>query len=93
MSMIRKNITMPEDDYETIKRFSQKLGLSFSEFLRTNALDFIKKSENLDLLDFLNEHCSFISEEEQMDLNAVLQNNHIDLNSSNGKQLSLDELL
>lgn len=93
MCMIRKNITLPEDDYEAIKKFSQKLGISFSEFLRTNALDVIKKSENLDLLEFLDVHCSFVSEEEQMNLNTVLLDNHIDLNSSKGKLLSLDELL
>lgn len=84
---------MSEDDYETIKRFSKKLGLSFSEFLRINALEFIKKSEDLDLLSFLEEHCSFVSKEEQEDLNAVLQENHIDLNSTDGRQISLDELL
>ena len=93
MNMIRKNITLPEADYETIKQFSQKLGLSFSEFLRTNALDFIKKSEDLELLDFLNTNCSFVSSEEQAELNAILEQNHIDLNSSEGKTLSLDELL
>jgi predicted CopG family antitoxin len=93
MCMIRKNITLPEDDYKTIKDFSQKLGISFSEFLRTNALNAIKKSESLDLLEFLDTHCSFVSEEEQIDLNTVLLDNHIDLNSSKGKQLSLDELL
>ena len=63
--------------------------MSFSEFLRDSALKAIIKSENLSLLDYINENCSYIDSNEQKEIEAL----DIDFDNLSGKELTLDELL
>lgn len=89
MNMIRKNITLPVTTYETINDYAKKCGMSFSEFLRDSALKAIIKSENLSLLDYINEKCSYMDSNEQKEIEAL----NIDFDNLSGKELTLDELL
>lgn len=89
MKTIRKNITLPEQIYKTINVYTQKRGVSFSEFLRESALERIRKNEDSSLLEYLNKNCDYVDDNEQEEINN-LKLNFADIN---GKELSLNELL
>lgn len=89
MNTIRKNITLPVSAYETINDYAKKCGMSFSEFLRDTALKAIVKSEDLSLLEYINEKCTYIDKNEQEEIEAL----NIDFENLSGKELTLDELL
>ena len=89
MNTIRKNITLSVTTYETINDYAKKCGMSFSEFLRDSALKAIIKSENLSLLDYINENCSYMDSNEQKEIEAL----NIDFDNLSGKELTLDKLL
>lgn len=89
MKTIRKNITLPEQIYKTINVYTQKRGVSFSEFLRESALERIRKNEDSSLLEYLNKNCDYVDDNEQEEFNN-LKLNFADIN---GKELSLNELL
>ena len=87
---IKKNITIPEEDFKIIEKFSKKSGKSFSEFLRFAAKEYIKIQENLDLKEFLLEHCEYASKEEEEEILKTIK----ELDSKDkGKSVRLDELL
>ena len=89
MNMVRKNITLSATAYETINDYAKKCGMSFSEFLRDTALKAIAKSENLSLLEYINENCTYMDKYEQEEIEAL----NIDFDNLSGKELNLDELL
>lgn len=86
---VRKNITLPVTTYETINTYAKKCGKSFSEFLRDTALNAVTKSENLDLLEYLNANCAYVDSAEQAEIEAL----NIDFNDLSGREITLDELL
>lgn len=89
MNMVRKNITLSVTAYETINDYAKKCGMSFSEFLRDTALKVIAKNENLSLLEYINENCTYMDKYEQEEI----ETSNIDFDNLSGKELSLDELL
>ncbi len=89
MNTIRKNITLPVTAYETINDYAKRCGMSFSEFLRDTALKAIDKSENWNLLEYINANCAYMNSSEQEEIEAL----NIDFDNLNGKELTLDELL
>lgn len=86
---IRKNITIKEDAYQVINEYAKKQGISFSEMLWKSAIQKINQLEKMDLLSFMQEHCKYVSEEEQKELDSM----DIDFSDCSGKELSVDELL
>lgn len=54
-----------------------------------SAIQKINQLEKMDLLSFMQEHCKYVSEEEQKDLD----NMDIDFSDCFGKELSINELL
>lgn len=86
---LRKNITISKKDYETIKSYIGKTGQSFSEFLSLTAIKQIEKQEQMDLLTYLNNNCSFVSKKEQKEIDSL----NIDYSNTEGEELSLDGLL
>lgn len=86
---LRKNITINKKDYETIKNHIKKTGQTFSEFLSFTAIKQIEKQDQMDLLTFLNNNCSYVSKKEQKEIDSM----NIDYADIEGKELSLDELL
>ena len=86
---IRKNITIKEDAYKIINDYAKQKGISFSEMLWKSAIQKINKSEEMDLLSFMQENCKYVTEEEQKEIDDM----NIDFSDCSGKELSLDELL
>ncbi len=87
--MIRKNISLADSEYQIIYDFARKNGYSFSEILRKATLDYIHREEELDLVNFLNAHLDFVSEEEQREIDAL----NINFNNLDGEELSIDDFL
>lgn len=86
---LRKNITLSNEDYTTISNYARKQGISFSEFLRSTALNAIKQFEDIELLNFMVANCKPVDAIEQ----AEIDNMNIDFDDIDGKELSLDEVL
>lgn len=89
MNTIRKNITLTKSVYETINNYAKKRGMTFSEFLRETALQEIDRSEQMSLLEYINNNCAYLSPQEQKEIESL----NIDFNDLSGKELTLDEIL
>lgn len=87
--MLRKNITVSENDYNIISEYAKKNGYTFSEFLRKSALNFIKRKNDMNLLEFLNENCRKVDEEEQKELESM----NLDFADTSGKEIELKDVL
>ncbi len=87
--MIRKNITISASDYAVIADYVRHNGYSFSQFLRTAAMEKIKKDEDSSLLEFLNKNVDYVSDEEQKDIDDL----KLDYSNIEGEEISLDEFL
>ena len=86
--IVRKNITLKQEDYDLILNFILKKGYNFSEFLRETALKRIKQEE-ISLLDFLNSNISLLSKEEQLEI----ESKNIDFSDISGEELKLEDVL
>ncbi len=86
---VRKSITLKEDEYEIIKEYTKKIGMSFSEFIRKSSLSVIKQEEDLALSEFMNKHLEQVSKEEQEEIDAL----NIDFSNKNGKEMSINDFL
>ncbi len=86
---VRKHITLSENEYQVIYDFALKKGFTFSELLRHSVLNFIKKNEKIDLLDYMNANLSAISQEEREELDVL----DIDFNDLNGVELRGKDVL
>ncbi len=86
---VRKHITLTDSEYRIIYDFALKNGFTFSELLRQSALHFIKKSEDLDLLDYMNANLKPISSSEKEELDSL----NIDFNDLNGVELRVKDVL
>lgn len=86
--IVRKNITLKQEDYDLILNFILKKGYNFSEFLRETALKRIKQEE-ISLLDFLNSNISLLSKEEQLEIDSK----NIDFSDISGEELKLEDIL
>ena len=86
--IVRKNITLKQEDYDLISNFILKKGYNFSEFLRETALKRIKQEE-ISLLDFLNSNISLLSKEEQLEIDSK----NIDFSDISGEELKLEDIL
>lgn len=70
---VKKHISLPFKDYERICRYLTATGnrYTFSSFLRECALKNIEKSEEMDLVQFLIDHCPEASQEEKSEILAM----------------------
>ena len=87
---IKKNITIPKEDFEIIERYSKSVGKSFSEFLRFAAKEYIKIQENMNLKEFLLENCDYVSSQEEEEILNIIK--EFDSEDS-GKVLKVDDFL
>lgn len=88
--MIRKNITLTQEQNNMIEKAAKINGVSFSEFLRNSAIKEIKRQNDLDLAEFLKTNCKKASDEEQKEFESI----DFDLfDVDDFEELSLDELL
>ena len=87
--IVRKNITLKQEDYDLISNFILKKGYNFSEFLIETALKRIKQEQEISLLDFLNSNISLLSKEEQLEIDSK----NIDFSDISGEELKLEDVL
>lgn len=88
--MIRKNITLTQEQNNMIEKAAKINGVSFSEFLRNSAIKEIKRQNDLDLAEFLKTNCKKASDEEQEEFESI----DFDLfDVDDFEELSIDELL
>lgn len=81
--MLRKSITIFKDDYEFIKNYANSINKSVSEVIRVLTIKQIEQEQNQELLDFLNNNCSFVSKEEQEEFDKL----DIDFEDTSGKKV------
>ena len=70
-TMVRKTITIFNEDYEFIKKYANSINKSVSEVMRVFTIKQIEEEQNQNLLDFLNNNCTFVSQEEQADFDKM----------------------
>lgn len=80
---------MKIEDIDTINDYIQKTNDTFSNFLVKAALKYINDQDNLELLEFLNNNCEYVSDSEQKYLDSL----NIDFSETEGKEISLDDFL
>ena len=84
MKTVKKNITLPITVYNTIKDYTKKSGMSFSDFLIETTLKTIIESEKLSLLEYINFNCSYVDKTEQKEIEDL----NIDFDSIEGKEIT-----
>ena len=90
MNTVRKNITLPENQNAVIERFVRNKGISFSEFLRIAAIEKIEREVKKELLEFLQENCEYVAEDEQKYFDDL----GIDFSdTSDMKELDIDDVI
>lgn len=93
MSIIRKNITLDEIEFELFKQYSLQLNLSFSEFLRKSAHHMIKEIENQELSSFLEMNAPYLSEIEELQILDYLDEHAKEFGEDEGVELKLEDFL
>ena len=88
--MIRKNITLTQEQNNLIEKAAKIKGVSFSEFLRNSAINEIKRQNELDLAEFLKANCKNASDEEQKEFESMGFESY---DMGEFEEISLDELL
>lgn len=82
-TMVRKTITIFNDDYEFIKKYANSINKSVSEVMRVFTIKQIEEEQNQNLLDFLNNNCTFVSQDEQEDFDKM----NIDFDDISGTEV------
>ena len=82
-TMVRKTITIFNEDYEFIKKYANSINKSVSEVMRVFTIKQIEEEQNQNLLDFLNNNCTFVSQEEQADFDKM----NIDFDDISGTEV------
>ncbi len=88
---LRKNITLSVKENQLIEDYCKKHGKTFSEFVRTAAVNYIKESENQDLAEFLKRNCSYLENSEQKEIDTIMKK--LETEQDKGREISLNELL
>ena len=70
-TMVRKTITIFNEDYEFIKKYANSINKSVSEVMRVFTIKQIEEEQNQNLLDFLNNNCTFVSRDEQAEFDKM----------------------
>ena len=87
---LRKNILINSDDFNRVNIYAKKVGISFSEIVRTATLKYVEEQENLDLAAFLRANCPSVPENEEYEIIEALNNlDEDDL----GEEISLERFL
>ncbi len=86
---LRKNISITKNEYDLISSFAIKNGYTFSELLRESTLKLIKQEEEMNLLEYLNKTCEYVSEEEQKEIDSL----NINFDDLSGEELRIENVL
>jgi hypothetical protein len=82
-TVVRKTITIFNEDYEFIKKYANSINKSVSEVMRVFTIKQIEEEQNQNLLDFLNNNCTFVSQDEQEDFDKM----NIDFDDISGTEV------
>ena len=82
-TMVRKTITIFNEDYEFIKKYANSINKSVSEVMRVFTIKQIEEEQSQNLLDFLNNNCTFVSQDEQEDFDKM----NIDFDDISGTEV------
>lgn len=85
--MVRTSITMSRDYYDTIKNYALKLNKTFSQAISELAIAKVNEIEQTELLNFLQNNCSFASADEQ----AEFDNMDLNLEDTKGKEIIISK--
>lgn len=89
----RRNISLPIEDYDTIKQFSKNIGKPISEVFRIAALKYIKEIENEELSDYLRRNAKPATPEEEKEFELLLKEMKGNSDYTEGKAITLEEIL
>lgn len=84
--MITKSINFTEKDYNLINSHAEKMGISFSEYVKSILLKNISKNEEMTLSEALYNYCDFVSKEEQEEIDSL----NIDWDNTDGVELKIE---
>ncbi|MGL6066701.1 MAG: hypothetical protein ACRC0R_06455 [Cetobacterium sp.] len=70
----RHNILFPDQEYQEIKDYCKKIGISVSQFIREIAIEKVRKGEERNLLNFINSNCDFVTSEEEQEIDSFMKN-------------------
>ena len=88
-TMVRKTITIFNEDYEFIKKYANSINKSVSEVMRVFTIKQIEEEQNQNLLDFLNNNCTFVSQDEQEDFDKM----NIDFDDISGTEVKFSRYI
>lgn len=87
----RHNILFPDNEYQEIKDYCKKIGISVSQFIREIAITKVRETEDRNLLNFINSNCDFVTSEEQQEIEAFM--NSYDKKKDEFVEVDLDDIL
>ena len=90
--MNRHNICFPDSEWNIIKDYSKKKGYdSVSAFVRQATLGLMKKSEDMDLLEYIDNNCAYASAEEEKETMEFLAS--FEKNEDDFVEVTLNDIL
>lgn len=90
-ALSRHNILFPEGEYQEIKDYCKKIGISVSQFIRELAIGKVREAEDRNLLNFINSNCSFVTAEEEQEIDNFMKN--YDRSKDEFVEVDLDDIL
>ena len=90
-ALSRHNILFPDHEYQEIKDYCKKIGISVSQFIRELAITKVREAEDKNLLNFINSNCSFVTSEEQQEIETFMKN--YDKSKDEFVEVDLDDIL
>ncbi|MGL4567515.1 MAG: plasmid mobilization protein, partial [Fusobacteriaceae bacterium] len=74
-----------------IKDYCKKIGISVSQFIRELAIGKVREAEDRNLLNFINSNCSFVTGEEEQEIDNFMKN--YDRSKDEFVEVDLDDIL
>lgn len=90
-TLSRHNILFLDDEYLEIKDYCKKIGISVSQFIREIAITKVRESEDKNLLNFINQNCSFVDALEQEEIEIFMESYNRD--EDEFAEVTLDDIL
>ncbi|MDO5096004.1 MAG: hypothetical protein Q4D65_05525 [Peptostreptococcaceae bacterium] len=89
MNTVKKMIHLSESEAERISKHAHSLNKTFSQYVREIVLSQIDEDESLDLSEYLNKYCDYVSEKEQAEYEVM----NLDKSGKDAVTISLEEVL
>ena len=86
----RHNVLFYENEYQEIKDYCKKVGVSVSQFIREIAISKVREAEDRNLLEFINRNCGYVENEEQKEIENFMETYKKD--KEDFSEVSLDDI-